>query len=158
MFWCRCPRRQSAECERGLKCTVMIKCFTLTTVVSHMHKLVTSDFVSPLFKYSVNILVINRKTRHEPHCRVFPFFAYLSHVTFYFFSCLALRSVSERINKTGGIDLILTEEKMEMYAALLCFSFPCYIKAVCLFLWLTVMLNIIWVNASLQVIPVSWKL
>lgn len=85
MFWCRCPRRQSAECERGLKCTVMIKCFTLTTVVSHMHKLVTSDFVSPLFKYSVNILVINRKTRHEPHCRVFPFFAYLSHVTFFFF-------------------------------------------------------------------------
>lgn len=28
-----------------------------------MHKLVTSDFVSPLFKYSVNILVINRQTR-----------------------------------------------------------------------------------------------
>lgn len=48
-----------------------------------MHKLVTSDFVSPLFKYSVNILVINRQTRpvtHEYHCRVFPFFAYLSHV------------------------------------------------------------------------------
>lgn len=113
-----------------------------------MHKLVTSDFVSPLFKYSVNILVINRQTRPVTRASLqgFSFFCIFESrdlFFFFFFPCLALRSVSERINKTGGIDLILTEEKMEMYAALLCFSFPRYIKAVCLFLWLTVMLNII---------------
>lgn len=66
-----------------------------------MHKLVTSDFVSPLFKYSVNILVINRQTRPVTRASLqgFSFFCIFESRDLFFFFSLFSSAFSLREDK-----------------------------------------------------------